>query len=331
MELRQLEAFVEAARRGSVSRAAEALYLTQPSLTQRVRALEMDLGQQLLVRAGRGVRLTPAGRLFLPRAEAALAALSRGAEEVKTLRESQGGRLALAAVPDVATYVLPGVLGSYHRGHPAVEIVVHTGDAPAVAAMVAGGHVELGLSDRPLYLPAVAVHTVYEERIVAIAPPDHPLVPMEQAALAAFAAAGLVVHEPGGELYELTLALFAASGVVPRLAMRTSSTEMLTRMVAAGLGVALAPELAVREDLAAGRLALVPLEKIKLPRRPISVLLAEGAQPSGPARAFLDLLAAEHFPRPARARRSQSLNRQDAKDAKGVLGPGVRSGRPPAS
>lgn len=320
MELRQLEAFVEAARRGSVSRAAEALYLTQPSLTQRVRALEMDLGQQLLVRAGRGVRLTPAGRLFLPRAEAALAALSRGAEEVKTLRESQGGRLALAAVPDLATYVLPRVLGGYHRQYSAVELVVHAGDGPAVAGMVAGGHVELGLADRPLHTPDVVVQTVYEERIVPIAAPDHPLAAMEQVTLASFAGAGLVVHEPGSELSELTLGVFAASGVVPRLAMRTSSTEMLKRMIAAGLGVALAPELTVREDLAAGRLALVPLEKATLPRRPISILQAEGARPSGPARAFLDLLVAEAFPRRSRTGRAQAMNRHDAKNAREVVG-----------
>src|SRR2546430_14851044 len=91
MELGQVEAFVEANRRGSISRAADALGLTQPTCTARLHGLERELGAQLLVRGRRGVSLTPAGRRFLPRAIAALGAPRPGATETKARSEAPGG------------------------------------------------------------------------------------------------------------------------------------------------------------------------------------------------------------------------------------------------
>ena len=89
MELGQVEAFVEANRRGSISRAADALGLTQPTCTARLHGLERELGAQLLVRGRRGVSLTPAGRRFLPRAIAAMESLRRGASEAKAGSEAR--------------------------------------------------------------------------------------------------------------------------------------------------------------------------------------------------------------------------------------------------
>src|SRR2546428_13991127 len=110
MELGQIEAFVEAQRRGSITRAAEALELTQPTLTARVRSLEAELGVTLLTRGRRGVALTPAGRRFLPRSLAALDALRRGVSDAMTGREVKGGALALGLASDVAVYLAPPAL-----------------------------------------------------------------------------------------------------------------------------------------------------------------------------------------------------------------------------
>src|SRR5438445_11711886 len=107
MEFGQVEAFVEAQRRGSITRAAEALELTQPTLTARVRSLEAELGVTLLTRGRRGVALTPAGRRFLPRALAALDALERAAVEARAGRAGKGGTLALGPASDDAVYLAP--------------------------------------------------------------------------------------------------------------------------------------------------------------------------------------------------------------------------------
>ena len=110
MLLNQIAAFVETARRQSVSRAADALFISQPALTARLKGLEADLGAQLFVRGPRGMRLTDAGSAFLPYAVRSLETLTDGRMQVNALERGGAGRLAIGAAPAVSTYVLPALL-----------------------------------------------------------------------------------------------------------------------------------------------------------------------------------------------------------------------------
>ena len=110
MLLNQITAFIETARRQSVSRAAEALFISQPALTARLKGLESDLGAELFVRGPRGMRLTDAGNAFLPYAVRALETLTDGRMQVNALERGGAGRLAIGAAPAVSTYVLPALL-----------------------------------------------------------------------------------------------------------------------------------------------------------------------------------------------------------------------------
>ena len=111
--LPQIEAFLEVARRQNLSRAAEALFVSQPTLTARLQSLEAALGEQLFVRTRRGMRLTEAGDAFLPYAEHAVAALADGRERLAELRRGVAGRLVLGAPPTVSTYILPALLARF--------------------------------------------------------------------------------------------------------------------------------------------------------------------------------------------------------------------------
>ena len=125
--LSQIQAFVEIARTRNMSRAAEALYLTQPALTARLHRLEDDLGARLFVRTPRGMRLTEAGEAFLPHAVKALDSLADGRRLVNAFERGGAGRLALGAAPAVSTYVLPQILKRFSIGHPRVSVSVRTG------------------------------------------------------------------------------------------------------------------------------------------------------------------------------------------------------------
>ncbi len=290
MELRQLEAFVEAARSGSISRAARTLYLTQPSLTQRVRALELDLGQQLLVRAGRGVRLTAAGARFLPKAEAALRTLRNAATELKAMEAVEAGRLATAATTDIATYILPMALSRFMRAHAGVELEIHTGAAAAVAAMVIDDQVDIALVNRPLALRDIVTIPLYQEPLIAVAAIDHPLAAGGKVTPEELGRAGLLARTASASSWELTAAYFAGCAVTPRVVVRAESTETLKRMAAAGIGIALAPELSLFDDIAANRLAVIEVDGPPLPSRAIAAIHREGAPPAASARALLDVL-----------------------------------------
>src|SRR5438445_1229953 len=165
MEIGQIEAFVEAQRRGSITRAAEALELTQPTLTARVRSLEAELGVTLLTRGRRGVALTPAGRRFLPRALAALDALDRGATEARAGREVKGGTLALGLASDVAVYLAPAALARFARRYPDVDVRVVSGRSRAIADALRADEIEAGIVSQLVVLPAPAGRPLFAESV----------------------------------------------------------------------------------------------------------------------------------------------------------------------
>ncbi|HTM18951.1 MAG TPA: LysR family transcriptional regulator, partial [Kofleriaceae bacterium] len=122
MELHRLRAFAAVAREGGFSRAARKLGQTQSSVSQAVAALERELDESLLVRAGRRVDLTEAGRVLLAHAERAFAELAAAEGELAALRDLESGRLAVGTSDTLATWLLPPVLGAFRTRHPGVEL-----------------------------------------------------------------------------------------------------------------------------------------------------------------------------------------------------------------
>ncbi len=137
MLLSQLQAFIEVARARSVSRAADALFVTQPALTARIQGLERDLGAQLFVRTPRGMRLTEAGRRVPPLRRPRARDARRRPALVNAFERGGAGQLALGAAPAVSTYVLPALLKRFSVGHPRVAVSVRTGHSEEMLELVA--------------------------------------------------------------------------------------------------------------------------------------------------------------------------------------------------
>ena len=144
IQLVQVEGFLEVARRGSVSRAAEALFITQPTLTARLHGLERELGTPLFLRTPHGMRLTDAGRAWIPFAERALRALVDGRDALQQVMTASAGHLMIAAAPAVSTYVLPEMLEKFVAAHPRVEVSVRTGHSEDVVELVLRDEVQIG-------------------------------------------------------------------------------------------------------------------------------------------------------------------------------------------
>src|SRR5215210_3752334 len=160
------------ARLGNLSRAAEEMYLTQPTLTARLKSLEEELGDSLFVRTSRGMRLTEAGKEFLPYAERVLGGLGGGRGGWGGLRGASGGRLRIGASPGVGTYALPGLLERFAVEHPRVSISVRTGHSEAILEMTLKEEVQLGLT-RAMRHPEIESLPLYEDELVLIVDPGH--------------------------------------------------------------------------------------------------------------------------------------------------------------
>ncbi len=290
MLLAQVEGFLEVARRGNVSRAAEAMFVTQPTLTARLRALERELGEPLFVRTKRGMRLTDAGRAFLPYAERATRALRDAKQALSEARTAPAGRLVLGASPAVSTYVLPALLQRFSAIHPRVDVAVRTGHSEDVLQMLLREEVQLAVV-RALRHPDIESVPLYEEEVVLVVPPDHPFRSRESVGIGDVGGERLILFDRTSSYYEVTHAFFLSAGVTPREVMELDNIEAAKKMVERRLGVALLPRTAVARELADGTLHLVPLaDAPPLRRQIVAIRRRDLGPPSGAVAAFLELL-----------------------------------------
>ncbi|HEY7527274.1 MAG TPA: LysR family transcriptional regulator [Candidatus Limnocylindria bacterium] len=252
----RLEAFVEVARTGSISRAAEALFVTQPALSARLQALERSLGADLLVRGRHGSRLSEAGKALLPHAERALVALRAGRTAVEEVRSGSAGRLTIGAAPAVSTYVLPAMLHRFQARHPAVRLVVRSGHSEEILQMVLRDEVEIGLM-RPIQHPDVTSTLLYEDELTLVVHRGHRFAAAGHVRMAELASEHLILFDRTSSYHELTSAIVRQAGISPRGRLEVDNIDAAKRMVEQRLGIALLPRTSVQADIGSGRLVPV--------------------------------------------------------------------------
>ena len=290
IQLVQVEGFLEVARRGSVSRAAEALFITQPTLTARLQGLERELGTPLFLRTPHGMRLTDAGRAWIPFAERALRALVDGRDALEQVITASAGHLMIAAAPAVSTYVLPELLERFVAGHPRVEVSVRTGHSEDVVELVVRDEVQLGLG-RAIRHPDLELLPFHTEELVLVCAPDHPFTKRRNVPMADVAAEKLIMFDRTSSYYEITQGAFLSAGVKLRGLMELDSIEAAKKMVERGLGVALLPGTAVAREAAGGTLTVVAMKDA--PRMHNSIVVfrrRDAGAPEGVVAAFLELI-----------------------------------------
>lgn len=200
MDVRQLEYFLAVVDRGGFNRAASALYVSQPSLSQAVRALERDLGAELFHRIGRRVVLTEAGRALIDPAREAVRSLETARASVACVRELRSGRLDIAAMPSQAVEPLTTLIRSCTERYPGVAVAVRAAfTVRGVIDAVRTGAVELGLLASGGAVPdkEVRSHVLGEQRFVLVVPPGGPFAGRERVSCEELAGQRLIVGQPG--------------------------------------------------------------------------------------------------------------------------------------
>jgi DNA-binding transcriptional LysR family regulator len=289
MDLGQLEAFVQVAHLRSFSRAAEALFLTQPSVTARIQALERDLGERLFERSGRGVRLTEVGNCFLPHAERVLQALKEGRDAIDALRNLQSGSLTIACATTVSTYVLPGLLKTFRGRFPRVDVSVKTGRSEQVLQMILADEAQVGLV-RAVYHQDVETKGLIEDELVLVANSHDQIAHQDRVTVNQLSEQPFIFFDHNSSYYSLAQGIFRQQGVVPRRQMELDSMEATKKMVEAGLGIAMLPRMAVERELAQGSLREIEIFGMKNPSRQIA-LISRRNRPLGPiAHAFIEIV-----------------------------------------
>jgi DNA-binding transcriptional LysR family regulator len=290
LDFGQVEAFVQVAQHRSFSRAAEALQLTQPSITARIQALERELGEELFERRGRGIRMTDAGNAFLPYVERILQTLREGRDAVDEVRNVQLGSLRLGTAITISTYVLPHILHTFCERYPGLEVVIRTGRSEQVLQMLLSDEIHVALA-RTLANPEVETVHLYDDEIVLAVNRGHRFAATGRTTVTEAATEPIVLFDRGSSYYGLINNFFRRANVIPNVAMELDSLEATKRMVEEGLGIALVPLVTIERELAAGDLVKVDLEDAEPLSRPISLIYRKGRKRPRTAQAFIDTLA----------------------------------------
>ncbi len=242
MELHQLAYFVAVAEEGNFTRAAERLHVAQPGVSAQVRRLERELGQELLDRSGRTVRLTDVGAAALPHARAALAAVQGVREAVDELAGLVRGQVAIGAVTSAGPVRLPDLLAGFHERYPAVEITLSEANSDTMLAALREGRLDLavvGLSTDPP--PGIATQVLLDEPFLAVTAPDGPL-DRAEVDIRDLDGLPLMALPKGTGLRTALDAAFAREGLTPRIAFEAADPNVLVQLAVRGLGVAIVPE-----------------------------------------------------------------------------------------
>jgi DNA-binding transcriptional LysR family regulator len=290
VEIGQVEAFLAVGTFGGFRRAAEALRLTQPAISARIRALEVSLGVPLFER-GPTLALSPAGRALRPHAEQLLRAVALARQAVHDLRPAAGGAIQIAAALSICTYLLPDVLKRFQAAHPRVTITVRSGHSKEVLDMVLGGEAELGLA-RSLHHPEVETLSLRDDPLILVVAPTAWPRRAYGVRLSELADQPLIFFDRGSSDWTLTHGLFRSAGLVPNVVMEVEAIETAKRMVERGLGLAFLPHLAVSREIHGRKLLALDVVDAEPVRRSLDVIHPRQRPLSAEARALLQVFRA---------------------------------------
>lgn len=291
---RRLQVFHAVARHGSFTRAAEALFMTQPAVTFQIKQLEEQFNTRLFDRGHGRVTLTSAGELVMAYAERILGLSEELESRVSELTDELSGILHLGTSTTIASYWLPHLLEGFKRRYPRVIPRVSVGNSQLIETRVMDRNLDVGLTEIITEQPTLDRRSAGRDELQLIVPPDHPLAGARSVRAEQLAPYPLLHREPGNAIRDLVDQFFASAGIPfedLNVAAELGSLSAVKHLAAQGFGIAIASAAAIRRAVEAGRLVGVPLS----PRlyTPLEVILLKDKFRSRLVNTFADFVTEE--------------------------------------
>lgn len=289
MTLTQLRTFIAVADNGSVRAAAEQLHVSQPSVSGSLAALGEEIGVPLTEREGRGMRLSPAGEVFLPHAREALGLLEQGQRLARQTADRESATVRIAAVFTAAEFLLPPLLRRFQKEHPDIPIQLDIGNRERVLEQLTAREADVGVGGHAPDDGMFEEHRIAINEHVVVAAPDHPLAGRAGVPVTELGAdTWLIREEPSGSR-RLVEEYLAAAGLAPRTTT-IGSNSAIAAAAMVGLGVGIVPRVAVAHQIAAGALAEIDVDPPAPAREWFALLPVR--RPSPAARVLVEFLSA---------------------------------------
>ena len=291
MNLNQLKVYCEVVERNGFTRAAEALYLTQPAVSRQVRELERHYGVELFEQIGKRIFPTEAGETLYGYAKQVFHTLDDLEVEINQLKGLEAGHLRIAATGTSGTYLLPPLLGRFKRKYPGVELTMEIFNTQhqVEQRLREYQHLDLGVVERPVTEESLRSEAFDDEELVIIVSPDHPLAARDTLAASELRGERFIFREQGSGTRALLDEEFARLDLRVKPVMELGSTAAVKEAVAAGLGVSIVPSRAIRLEIEAGLLKALRCPEMRLTRH-LRYVYHKDRRLSRAASAFLEIL-----------------------------------------
>jgi len=245
MEFHQLRYVCAIAETGSFSRAAERCQIAQPSLSQQVLKLEEDLGVRLFDRLGRSIRITEAGRAFLPHARSILEQMETARSSVADKNRGVHGSVAVGAIPTIAPYLMPRYAAGFTKKYPEAKLRIVEETTPILVEGLRDLSIDLAILALPLRHKDLEFLPIRVEPLFVALPKDHPRAATESIPLKSLRGEPFVMLRDGHCFRDLSITTCNHARITPNIAFETDQFSSVLGMVAAGVGISLVPEMAI--------------------------------------------------------------------------------------
>jgi LysR family transcriptional regulator, low CO2-responsive transcriptional regulator len=295
MDFDQLVTFMEVAKLGNFSRAGQKVFRSQSAVSAQIRQLEMEYGEKLLDRAGKSVRLTPAGEVLFEYAKRMAALREESLRAVADQGVTPRGMLAIGANEATCLYVLPDVFAEYSRMYPSVQINVYRNFSRKILERVEEGSIDVGIVTLPVKSPSVKVQLIYRDRLMLMVSTRNPLAKCAAVPINRVAEESLIFPKTGYTRQVLDK-MFRPYQSTMRVVMELPSVGMIKGFVAAGLGVSIISASFAAPEVRSGEVKLIELEDFELWRELGLIYRADRTLPRA-ATAFVELIQSRTRPR----------------------------------
>jgi DNA-binding transcriptional LysR family regulator len=254
VDLRQLEILRAVAESGSFTGAGQQLHLSQSAVSRQILLLEDELKEQLFLRLGRKVRITPTGTALLELSHRLFQDLEQTRASILESQERVSGSLRLVGGMTVCLYVFPALLKAFRRDHPDVDVKLTPGATPRLIRQLRAGGADLGLLTLPVDDPALVSVPVMREELLLVTAPQHPLARKRLITPQDLVRQPFVLFELGSGSRRAIEAFFTREQVAPKIVTETENVEIIKALVRVGMGVTIIPYQAVAREVRAGTL-----------------------------------------------------------------------------
>jgi DNA-binding transcriptional LysR family regulator len=254
VDLRQLEILRAVAQTGSFTSAGQQLHLSQSAVSRQILLLEEELKEQLFLRLGRKIRITPAGTTLLGLSERMFDDLERTRASILDSQRTVSGTVRLVGGMTVCLYVFPPLLKAFRKEHPSVDVKLTPGATPRLIRQLRTGNADLGLLTLPIDDPNLVTVPVMREELLLVTAPTHPLAKKKQILPRDLIGQPFVLFEAGSNSRKTIEAFFVQEQISPKVVTETENVEIMKALVMVGMGVAIIPYQAVAREVRTGQL-----------------------------------------------------------------------------